>query len=178
MLVALACGARANVVSNWFAPAGAGAEPVPPRSAMIGGLFIASGSWATVLFGSENAAPNVLDVTTKLPLSPTADCSTTVCPQDASVVVDMQRDTGTAGPPVEKDSGFAPSGLRQFDVAEKNAVTVAWAGKANPSVANAIAASVREVFIRFILFLFAFLLKDDGSRFSTGNAFYVHDTKP
>lgn len=42
-LVALACGARLKVASNWFAAAATGAEPVPPKSATMGGLLIARG---------------------------------------------------------------------------------------------------------------------------------------
>jgi hypothetical protein len=89
---------------------------------MIGGLFIASGSCTTSLFGSWNGAPKVLDVTMNLPLSPTADSNTIVCPQVASVVVVMQSETCTGAPPVEK---FADVALPQVAPAEKAAVTAA-----------------------------------------------------
>ena len=73
-------------------------------------------------------------------------------PQVRSAVVVTHNDIGTAAPPVTKLAVFVP---RQSFVDEKKVVIVACAGKANPNVANAIAASAREVFIRFIFFLFA-----------------------
>ena len=68
-------------------------------------------------------------------------------------VVVIHRETCTVGPAGEKSADVAPV---QVDPAEKNAFTAAWDIEENPSVANAIAASVREVFIRFMFFLLAY----------------------
>ena len=70
-------------------------------------------------------------------------------PQVFSVVVVIHNDIGIVEPLVEKLAVFVP---RQSLVLEKNVVIVASAGKAKPNVVSAIAASAREVFIKFIFF--------------------------
>ena len=78
-----------------------------------------------------------------------AGCKLKVTPQVLSVVVVIHNDIGTTAPPGEKLAVFVP---RQSLVLEKNVVSAASAGKANPNVVSAIAASAREVFIKFIFF--------------------------
>ena len=119
--------------------------PVPPKSATIGGLLIDSGSGGTSLFASAKFPPSVIgDVTTNLPLSPTADCKTIVCPHVASVVVVMQSETWTDAPPGEKTAVEGPKqfGAVASGVVEKNAETAALAGEAIPNAATKLTAAI------------------------------------
>lgn len=50
--VALACGAKSKVASNWLDAETTGADPVAPKSATVAGLFTDNGTVETSLLGS------------------------------------------------------------------------------------------------------------------------------